>query len=149
MLYKAKGNPGHLRSGDRTHSITLSKRTIVAGRRASLPNGTTLYDHSSGQPRDEGNQIYDKDSVEISIPTDQSFLDASSVKWVDSRPIRGEKFLTCFLVRGCMYLCEELVGCKNQRPNNIIKQLYKEIATEIQKREYCTQAFHNNIASNR
>lgn len=96
MLYKAKGNPGHLRSGDSTHSITLSKRTIVAGRRASLPNGTTLYDHSSGQPRDEGNQIYDKDSVEISIPTDQSFLDASSVKWVDSRPIRGKKFLTCF-----------------------------------------------------
>ncbi|KAK7105372.1 palmitoyltransferase ZDHHC23-like [Littorina saxatilis] len=89
MLYKTKGNPGRLRSGEHP----LEMRTM-AGSEQSLPNGTVLYDQASGRPLDEGRQLYDKHS-EMAIQIDHSAeLDASMVKWVDSRPIRGGKLVT-------------------------------------------------------
>ena len=56
----------------------------------SLPNGTVLYDQASGLPISEGRELYDKHSETV-LQMDQSAeLDASLVKWVDSRPIRGQ-----------------------------------------------------------
>lgn len=93
MLYKAKGNPGILRSGERSHSHSQPQRTVSPADH-SLPNGALLYDQASGRPLADGRQLFDKDSAETAIQIDHSDMDASAVKWVDSRPIRGGKLVT-------------------------------------------------------
>lgn len=93
MLYKTKGNPGFLRSGERERNSAQTRRPQSPAE-PSIPNGTRLYDQASGRPLDEGRQLFDQNSVEMSIQIDQSDMDASAVKWVDSRPIRGGKLVT-------------------------------------------------------
>ena len=81
-----QGNPGRLQSGE----CTTTNRRLRDDTTAALPNGTAiLYDQVSGRPVDEGRQLYDK-TGEITVAVDEAMeMDASLVKWVDSRPIRG------------------------------------------------------------
>ncbi|XP_076438179.1 palmitoyltransferase ZDHHC23-like [Babylonia areolata] len=90
MLYKTKGDPGILRSGEQS-SRGRSKRHCDS----PLPNGATvLYDQASGRAVSEGRPLYDKTS-DTAIQIDSSSeLDAAMVKWVDSRPIRGGKLMS-------------------------------------------------------
>ena len=67
----------------------ISKRSKV-DREPNLPNVTVLYDQASGLPIDEGRELYDKQSETVIQIDHSAELDASLVKWVDSRPIRGQ-----------------------------------------------------------
>ncbi|KAK7499807.1 hypothetical protein BaRGS_00008898 [Batillaria attramentaria] len=89
----SSGNPGILRSGEGSHGNTPGKRMSSAAE-PSLPNDARLYDQASGRPLDDGRQLFDKNSVETAVQIDHSDMDASAVKWVDSRPIRGGKLVT-------------------------------------------------------
>lgn len=50
-----------------------------------------MYEQENGQPVENGRPLLGSDSIQTSIQVEQPELDASIVKWVDSRPISGNQ----------------------------------------------------------